>query len=236
MGSPFFKMLPKSRHSKLGNLFRQASRYSEGLQLSKRDRYWRWCSFNTQEDALALLKERSKTSEAELESRKQFVLSAITETGDVNDMLFADTQMVLPNDMLTKVDFMSMANSLEVRVPLLDYTVVDYAFSLPVSFKIEKGNGKKILKDAFRRDLPDELFNRPKHGFEVPLLKWMQTGLRSLIENDLLSPAFIAQQNIFNETEIEKLKQRLFSNNPGDAHATVWALLVFQYWYKKYFV
>ena len=90
------------------------------------------------------------------------------------------------------------------------------------------------MKDAFRNELPDELFNRSKHGFEVPLLKWMQTGLRDLIENQLLEKKFVEQQNIFDVNEIEKVKQKLFSADPGDVHATLWGLLVFQYWYKKY--
>jgi asparagine synthase (glutamine-hydrolysing) len=144
--------------------------------------------------------------------------------------------MVLPNDMLTKVDLMSMANSLEVRVPLLDYTVVDFAFSLPVFYKTSATSGKKILKEAFADELPYELFNRPKHGFEVPLLKWMKTGLNTLIEQELLSDEFVQQQNIFDVTEIKKLKLRMYSNSPGDVHATLWGLLVFQYWYKKYII
>ncbi len=233
-GLPVFKMLPKSRHSKVGNLFRQLERYSEGLQLSKSERYWRWCTFNTQDYALSLLRSNCITDSAEIERRKKFVLDAVTENGELNDILFADTQMVLPNDMLTKVDLMSMANSLEVRVPLLDYTVVDFAFSLPVSYKIDSTAGKKILKDAFRSELPEELFTRPKHGFEVPLLKWMKTGLNSLINEELLSEKFIEQQGIFETVQIQKLKQKLFSSDPGDAHATVWGLLVFQYWYRKY--
>ncbi len=235
-GLPFFKMLPKSRHSKFGNLFRQLQRYSEGLQLTASERYWRWCVFNSEESARSLLQNKNAVDKYELEKRKQFVRDAVKEDGELNDILFADTQMVLPNDMLTKVDLMSMANSLEVRVPLLDYTVVDFAFSLPVSFKLDKNSGKKILKDAFRNDLPEELFHRQKHGFEVPLLKWMKTGLRSLIEEELLSRKFIEEQNIFDASAIENLKQKLFSNNPEDAHATVWGLLVFQYWYKKYFL
>lgn len=235
-GLPLFKILPKSRHSKFGNLFRQLQRYSEGLQLSAAERYWRWCVFNSEDSALSLLQNKNAIDKNELDKRKQFVRDAVKEDGELNDIFFADTQMVLPNDMLTKVDLMSMANSLEVRVPLLDYTVVDFAFTLPVSFKLDKSSGKKILKAAFRNDLPEELFTRPKHGFEVPLLKWMKTGLRSLIEEELLSKKFIEEQNIFDAAAIESLKQKLFSNNPEDAHATVWGLLVFQYWYKKYFL
>ena len=235
IGLPLFHSLPQSRHSKFTNLFRQLTRYSEGLQLSASDRYWRWCAFSSQAEAVSLLKDQSLCDENELENRKKFVLDGIKETGDLNDVLYADTQMVLPNDMLTKVDLMSMANSLEVRVPLLDYTVVDYAFSLPVSFKISGGETKKILKDAFRDVLPAEIFNRPKHGFEVPLLKWIRTGLRPLIENELLEKNFIEQQGIFDYNKIDLLKQKIFSNNPGDVHATIWGLIVFQYWFKKYF-
>ncbi len=235
-GLPLFKILPKSRHSIFGNLFRQLERYSSGLRLTASERYWRWCTFNTQDDALSLLRHSGSVQLAELEKRKEFVLNSVKEEGELNDILYADTQMVLPNDMLTKVDLMSMANSLEVRVPLLDYTVVDFAFSLPVAYKIDATTGKRILKDAFRGDLPPELFTRSKHGFEVPLLKWMKTGLRSMIENDLLETHFIEEQNIFSVWQVEKLKQKLFSADPGDAHATVWALLVFQYWYKKYLI
>jgi asparagine synthase (glutamine-hydrolysing) len=235
-GLPVFKLLPKSRHSKWGNLFRQAQRFGEGLQLSPAERYWRWASFNSAGAVAALLKNPNQINHAECEQRKSFVMDAIKQTGDLNDVLYADTQMVLPNDMLTKVDLMSMANSLEVRVPLLDYTVVNYAFSLPVSYKIDGTGGKKVLKDAFRDVLPQELFNRPKHGFEVPLLKWMRTGLRPLIEEQLLEKNFIEQQGIFDVNAIEAVKQKLYSNNPEDVHATLWSLLVFQYWYKKYFV
>jgi asparagine synthase (glutamine-hydrolysing) len=233
---PFFRLLPKSRHSKFGNLFRQMERYSEGLGMSRQERYWRWCTLTTQKDALVLLKKEIGYSEANINSRKKFVLDNITENGDLNDVLLADTKMVLPNDMLTKVDLMSMANSLEVRVPLLDYTVVDFAFSLPVFYKTSATSGKKILKEAFADELPYELFNRPKHGFEVPLLKWMKTGLNTLIEQELLSDEFVQQQNIFDVTEIKKLKLRMYSNSPGDVHATLWGLLVFQYWYKKYII
>ena len=234
-GLPILKWSPKSRHSKFSNLSRQLQRYSEGLHLSKKERYWHWCILNSQQNAIALLKNKNVVSDEEIESKKQFVLDGIKEEGDLNDILFADTQMVLPNDMLTKVDMMSMANSLEVRVPLLDYTVVNFAFSLPASFKMTSSESKKILKETFREDLPEEIFFRKKKGFEVPLLKWMNTGLRSLIEDDLLERNFINQQNIFDYQEIEKMKAKLFSNNPGDTHATIWSLLVFQYWFKKYF-
>ena len=76
---------------------------------------------------------------------------------------------------------------------------------------------------------------RPKHGFEVPLLKWMRNELQSEIHNNYLKDDFILEQGIFNLEEIKILKKTLFSNNPGDIHARVWGLVVFQHWWKKYF-
>src|SRR4028118_2315346 len=138
--------------------------------------------------------------------------------------------LVLPYDMNTKVDLMSMANSLEVRSPFLDYTVVNFAFSLPVESKINGQIKKRIVQDAFRPMLPEELYKRPKHGFEVPLLKWFRKELRPLIEDDLLSDAFVEAQGLFSVDAIRALKTQLFSRSPGDVHARIWALIVFQNW------
>ena len=95
------------------------------------------------------------------------------------------------SDMLVKVDLMSMANSLEVRSPFLDHEVVDFAFSLPTCYKIDKSMKKKIVQDAFRKYLPVELYNRPKHGFEIPLLDWFRKELRSMITDDLLNESLL---------------------------------------------
>ena len=83
--------------------------------------------------------------------------------------------------------------------------------------------------------LPEELYHRGKKGFEVPLLQWFKTDLKSMITEDLLSDNFILQQNIFSLDSIKQLKSELFSKNPNEAVAKVWALIVFQYWWKKYF-
>jgi asparagine synthase (glutamine-hydrolysing) len=129
---------------------------------------------------------------------------------------------------------MSMANSLEVRTPFLDYKVVDFAFSLPVSSKVDGAMKKKIVQDAFRAELPAELYDRPKQGFEVPLLKWMRNELRPLIENDLLADEFVESQGIFDVEAVRRLKAQLFSRSPGDVHARIWGLIVFQTWWKRY--
>ncbi|GAA4303712.1 asparagine synthase (glutamine-hydrolyzing) [Nibribacter koreensis] len=233
---PLWEMMPKSRSSALGNKVRQFQRFGEGMNLSAKDRYWRWASFATEDDAKSLLSGKVKRtlSKDVYKKRRQKILSHLSQKGDINEVLLTDMNLVLPNDMLTKVDLMSMANSLEVRTPFLDYKVVNFAFSIPQSSKIDGGMKKKIVQDAFRGMLPPELYKRPKHGFEVPLLKWFQNELRPMIVDDLLSDAFIESQSIFNLKEIQRLKAQLFSSNPGDIHARIWALVVFQYWWKKW--
>lgn len=233
VSSPIWNLFPQSRNSKMGNVFRQLSRYSEGAKLKADERYWRWCVF-ADENTTATMFGKPMFSEAVMKARKQELYQLIDES-DLNTSLLADMKMVLPNDMLTKVDLMSMANSLEVRTPLLDYTVVNFAFQIPFQYKLRNGVTKSILKDAFRADLPEELFNRGKKGFEVPLTHWLKTGLWSLIDEDLLSERFVTEQGVFNYDSVRDLKQQLQSNNPGDAHARIWGLLVFQYWYRKYF-
>jgi asparagine synthase (glutamine-hydrolysing) len=162
------------------------------------------------------------------------LLDSLRNAEEMNDLLLTDLKLVLPNDMLTKVDWMSMANSLEVRVPFLDVELVNFVSGLPSDYKINATMRKRLLQDAYREDLPPELYNRPKKGFEVPLLKWFRTEMKSTILDDLLSQKLIEEQQLFHYPEIEKLKRQLFSSNPGDVHARIWALIVFQRWWKNY--
>ena len=237
MGQPLWKILPQSRNKKSSNFFRQLNRFAEGASLDVKERYWRWASFLTEQQALDLLTPETqvKIDSAALNSRKRDILQYLKGGESLEDLLATDISLVLLSDMLVKVDLMSMANSLEVRSPFLDHEVVDFAFSLPTCYKIDKSMKKKIVQDAFRRYLPPELYNRPKHGFEIPLLDWFRKELRAMITEDLLDDKFIAAQGIFNTRSVQQLKTKLFSNNPGDAHATVWALVVFQSWWKNYF-
>jgi len=231
-GGPVWKRLPKSRNSKIGNIVRQLDRFAEAAAMNDADRYFRWCSFSDEDYSKSLLLQNADTTE--ISNRKAEILNAFQMGGSMNEVLLSDMSLVLPNDMLTKVDLMSMANSLEVRTPFLDHEFVEFAFSIPDSYKINSQMKKRILQDAFRNDLPEVIYKRPKHGFEVPLLKWFRGDLKSLIVDDLLADSFISDQGIFRLETVQKLKQKLFSNDPGDVHAQIWALVVFQYWWKKY--
>jgi asparagine synthase (glutamine-hydrolysing) len=231
-----WKIIPQSRSNALSNKARQLTKFADGMKLNPKERYWRWASFANETESKNLLSQDSqnKISEQHYQQSKAEILEAIGSAGCLNEILRTDTTLVLPNDMLTKVDLMSMANGLEVRTPFLDFEVVNFIFALPENFKINSSIRKRILQDAFRDILPVQLYNRPKKGFEVPLLKWFRKEMKSMIVDDLLSKKLIEEQGIFNYPEINKLKDQLFSSNPGDVHARIWGLIVFQFWWKKH--
>ena len=233
---PLWSVLPKSRNNALTNTFRQLHRFSRGMQLSSKERYWQWAGYATGKEVDKLLSDQSlqMLDRQEYETLKNEWLLHIPAQESINDLLYTDVHLVLTDDMLTKVDRMSMANSLEVRVPFLDHELAEFAFQLPIASKITSKIRKRILQDTFRNILPTELYNRPKKGFEVPLLKWFRREMHSLITDDLLSDSFVEQQGVFNVQEIRRLKRQLFSRNPGDVHARIWMLIVFQWWWKKY--
>lgn len=233
---PFLTSLPQSRNGAFSNKVRQLIRFQEGTKLKSDDRYWQWASLASKDQALKLIHPELRINKWLIDyvPRRKEILQNIPAKENINDILLTDMQLVLANDMLTKVDLMSMANGLEVRVPFLDYEVVNFIFSLPDHYKINRSIRKRILQDTFKDVLPSQLYNRPKKGFEVPMLKWLRKEMRPLIIKDLLSQKRIEEQGIFYYPEVDKLKRQLFSANPGDAHARIWGLMVFQSWWKKW--
>lgn len=227
---PLWFLLPGSRNSAFGSKVLQLQKFSNGVQLGAKDRYWNWASFMQPEQVDKLL----TLDSVDLQSRKSRLTKNLGSTNDLDEVLYTDLHQVLRNDMLTKVDLMSMANSLEVRVPFLDHELVEFACSLPEEYKITSSIRKRILQETFRPDLPEMLFKRPKHGFEVPLLNWFKGELSSLIKEDLLSKKLIDEQGIFNFDAVQSLLNKLHSSDPGDSSTHVWNLIVFQTWWKRY--
>lgn len=152
----------------------------------------------------------------------------------INTMLYSDFKDSLPGDMLTKVDWMSMKNSLEVRVPFLDHRVVELAFQMQGSLKLYKGKTKYILKETFKDLLPQTLLRRPKAGFEVPISRWLRTDLLFLME-DYLSERKIREQGIFDCNIISNLRNDHLTHKT-DTSWMLWNLIVFQFWYENYFL
>lgn len=235
--APLLTFFPKSRNNPISNKIRQLDRMARGLSLSMPDRYWFWAGIASHQQALALLSSESlvNLNQAAVEGRRLKILKHLGPNVDLNDILYTDMQLVLPNDMLCKVDWMSMAHGLEVRVPFLDHELVNFVFGLPPESKVHLGMRKRILQDSFKEILPKQLYNRPKKGFEVPLLDWMRTELKGVIENELLNERLLQDQGIFDVSYVNQLKRNLNSNNPQDNPARVWGLLVFQKWWQKYF-
>jgi len=134
---PIWKMMPQSRNGAFANKARQLARFSEGLKLSSKDRYWQWAGYAGKEETLKMLHPDLRINMwlKDFVPRRKTILQTVPDSESINDILYTDMNLVLPNDMLTKVDLMSMANSLEVRVPLLDYEVVNFLFSLPDEYK-----------------------------------------------------------------------------------------------------
>jgi len=151
----------------------------------------------------------------------------------LNRMLYADFSVSLPGDMLRKVDAMSMAHALEVRVPLLDHRVCELAFALPGAWKLQNGRGKAVLIDACSGLLPQELHHRPKWGFEVPIGNWLKGGWRFLLD-EYLSRESITKQGIFRPDFIAELIAGLFSGR-ADTSWQLWNLICFQAWFYNHF-
>jgi asparagine synthase (glutamine-hydrolysing) len=228
-GEPLWQLLPQSRSGKFANLNRQLLRLSKGLRRSPDERYWQWASFYEREKVNDLLLNSQQASI----SMDEFITTSTEANNELSRMLINDMQLVLPNDMLTKVDRMSMRHGLEVRVPFLDHQVVEFAHALPMRYKITGSHTKRILRETFQQDLPAPIFNRKKHGFEVPLLKWLHNELAETLNNELFSARYIKEQGLFNIDHLLKLKQQLHTNSPGDAISAIWSLFVFNHWWKK---
>ncbi len=236
---PILEKLPRSRSGYFPNKIRQLHRFAESMHKSPQERYWYLSSFMDESNLEKMFlnggvvrgdTENGIDNGGEYKSRKDEILQYI-QNKDFNEVLYADVQTLLPNDMLHKVDSMSMAHALEVRVPFLAHQVVNFAFSLPASYKINGNMKKRIVQDAFRELLPSELYNRPKHGFDVPLAKGYKTVLKSWI-NELLDEEFVREQKVFNPQYISNLKKTIFETNSFDQNH-VWAVLAFQHWWKR---
>ena len=138
---------------------------------------------------------------------------------------YLDFKTYLPGDILTKVDRASMAHSLEVRTPFLDYEFVEWVSSLPTSFKLKSGTGKYVLKESLRPILPNEVLFRKKMGFSVPIDVWFRGLLNDRIKDALRSP-YLRDSGIFNTEYLEKIFQE-HTNNIRNHSTTLWSLLMF---------
>lgn len=145
-----------------------------------------------------------------------------------DEMMAMDQISYLPNNNLVKVDRSAMANSLEVRVPMLDFRVIDFAQSLPVTLKIHNGKMKWILRQVLYQYVPEYLIERPKMGFGVPLAHWLRNDLRDWTEN-LIDQKALSEQGVFN-TRLVRNAWKDHLSGKKNMEYFLWDVLVFQSW------
>jgi len=149
----------------------------------------------------------------------------------LSQALFFETTQNLPGDLLTKVDRMSMANSLEVRCPLLDHELAELAASIPHCWKIKDGKGKYILLRALGDRLPPALLNRSKMGFGVPLSAWFRGALRAFLWDHLSSASF-SGRGIVSSDFVHELLHEHDSGRRDNSH-WLWSLLMLELWFRQ---
>ena len=148
-------------------------------------------------------------------------------------MQFIDLMMYLPDDILQKVDRASMAASLEARVPLLDHRLVEFSWTVPRKLKFDHGVGKVLLRKVLSRYLPRSLIDRPKQGFSVPLASWLTHDLRQWAES-LMVPELLNRDDLLLPERCRELWRNFVTGQAGHTQSTVWALLMFLDWRRRY--
>jgi asparagine synthase (glutamine-hydrolysing) len=135
-----------------------------------------------------------------------------------------DLEYYLPDELLVKVDRATMQHSLEARVPLLDYRVIEFALNLSPKLKYKNGISKYLLKQILYKYIPKEFFNRPKCGFSIPLVEWLQTDLKYLLD-DYLNEKIINNFGIVKYEQVQQMKRQFLAGN-SYVYGRLWALII----------
>jgi len=199
-----------------------------GSQLSSKNslasRYSSILSLTQPHELISLLNPNVYSDRAEVAFVNQFGLGELTS---FDRMIQSDFAAYLPGDLLVKVDIATMANSLELRSPLLDVNVVEWGVSLPRKYKIKGFETKHILKDVARSLVPAELIDRPKMGFGIPRAEWLRSGMKEMVVNTLTDTT-ATQRGWFNSTEVRKVIDIHMAGEDKDN--LLWPMLMLELW------
>jgi asparagine synthase (glutamine-hydrolysing) len=175
--------------------------------------------------------DRMRRSALNLQGRFDQEFAAVNGCAPLNRMLHIDTKVWLPDDLLVKADRMSMANSLELRVPFLDHRLVEFAANLPLHCKLN-GSGKSLLRQAVRGLVPDTIIDRPKKGFPVPLASWLRFGMRSFTRDHLLAADSASCRYLDRPTLTRMVEEH--EQGRADRSSELWTTLVFEMWHRQF--
>ena len=192
------------------------------------DRYSSILSLAQPQDLSALLNPDFFTKKATSKFTDQFIAGHVSS---LDQMVRADLCTYLPGDLLVKADIATMANSLELRSPMLDINVVEWGLSLPRKYKIKGLESKHILKDVARSLVPTSLIDRPKMGFGIPRAQWLRTGLKGMLI-DTLTDSTARQRDWFNQPEVKKLIEAHMSGQNKDH--LLWPILMLELWARNW--
>jgi len=203
------------------------------ISLPWQERYTEGVSFQPfQREMGVLSQDFAGTNGAPLKAFRE-LLDKAPARDPLSRVLYLDTKTYLPGDILTKVDRMSMATSLEARVPLLDHVFLEWVTALAPRWKMRNGSQKYILRKlAERVGVPDQVLNRPKQGFALPLGQWMRHELKDLILATLLEPRTL-QRGYFNSAGVRQMLDEHFQQR-RDHSARLWRLLMFELWHRNF--
>ena len=211
--------------SSFGNT-RKISRVVSQLtsKASLADRYSSILSLAQPQDLTALLNPSLRTNIANSAFTHQFAAGNISS---FDRMIRSDLTAYLPGDLLVKVDIATMANSLELRSPMLDVNVVEWGLSLPRKYKIKGFETKHILKDVARSLVPANLIDRPKMGFGIPRAQWLRNGMKEMVI-DTLTDTTATQRGWFNPIEVKKVVDIHMAGQDKDS--LIWPMLMLELW------
>jgi asparagine synthase (glutamine-hydrolysing) len=222
----------RPRPAKKG-LVNKAKRFVEGLEHDEALGHARWRLFMGER-----LRRELFTPEAESALRApagSHILRLTKAAGPRSPLasgLYTDVKSYLSDNCLLKVDRMSMACSLEVRVPLLDHELVELAFSVPDRLKVRRGETKVLLKQVAARAVPRACVYRQKEGFSTPIKHWLRGPFRPMLE-EALAPERVRREGLFRVEAVEALKREHLAGRANHSHV-LWALLVFQDWRQRW--
>lgn len=204
-----------------------------GSQLSSKPslaaRYSSILSLTQPHELLTLLTPSFQSRSAETAYLNQFTAGNISS---FDRMIRSDFDAYLPGDLLVKVDIATMANSLELRSPMLDVNVVEWGVSLPRKFKIKGLETKHILKEVARSLVPANLIDRPKMGFGIPRAEWLRTGMKEMVV-ETLTDTTANQRGWFNQIEVKKTIDTHMKGEDKDN--IIWPMLMLELWARTWF-